>query len=174
MYNTVFTTGYWDNRDNSSSTVVVDVKTEQSKDTVTLSIIKILNPDSDWTTQHKPDPNVPPQSHQVRARTISNYNVRNANYILKGNTYFYSYPVIRTSKGDLIELDNLESYLFTSQYISFLGREHSSEGAYVEIKAYIKDSPRTFDKASDRTFDLLVDLIYWKDSTNSKKIVTKH
>src|SRR5690348_3472503 len=74
------------------------------------SIIRLKRPDSSWNSQIKPDPNVLPQTHLVRGRTIHNYTVKNNHYIFRGNDYFYSNPVIYNDSANY-EIDDYNAFI---------------------------------------------------------------
>lgn len=69
-------------------------------------------PDQEWKKQSNPDPNVEPQSHVVRSKTNSSYFVKNGNYSLKSNYYFYSYPIITLDNAELHIVDDVDSFFY--------------------------------------------------------------
>ena len=69
-------------------------------------------PDQEWKNQRNPDPNVEPQSHVVRSKVNSSYFVKNGNYSLKSNYYFYSYPVVVFDNGEVYIVDDIDSFFY--------------------------------------------------------------
>ena len=69
-------------------------------------------PDQDWKNQENPDPKVEPQSHVVRSKVNSSYFVKNGNYSLKSNYYFYSYPVVVFDNGEVYIVDDIDSFFY--------------------------------------------------------------
>ena len=69
-------------------------------------------PDQKWKNQGNPDPKVGPQSHVVRSKINSSYFVKNGNYSLKSNYYFYSYPVVIFDNGEVYIVDDIDSFFY--------------------------------------------------------------
>ncbi len=46
--------------------------------------------DQDWLNQGTPEPNVPPQSHVINARTNRAWRKQNEDFVIRGRTYFTS------------------------------------------------------------------------------------
>ena len=69
-------------------------------------------PDQEWKNQKNPDPKVEPQSHVVRSKVNSSYFVKNGNYSLKSNYYFYSYPVVVFDNGEVYIVDDIDSFFY--------------------------------------------------------------
>ena len=80
-----------------------------------LYFIKGEAPDQEWKYQDNPDPKVEPQSHVVRSKTNSSYYVKNGNYSLKSNYFFYSYPVVALSNGDIQIIDDIDSFFYEKE-----------------------------------------------------------
>ena len=84
-------------------------------------VIKGESPDYDWSKQENPDPDVKPQSHVVRNKVNKNYYVKNGNYSLKSNYYFYSYPIIifdndADKKDNLYIIDDIDSFFYEDEF----------------------------------------------------------
>ena len=75
-------------------------------------IIKAEGPDESWKEQENPDPKVKPQSHVVRSKLNSHYFIKNGNYTLKSNYYFYSYPIVVLDNGEITIIDDVDSFFY--------------------------------------------------------------
>jgi len=79
-------------------------------------LIEINNPDKNWTMQNRPSPQMNPQTHLVRLRSIDNYKANNQNFIIKGNKYFYSNLFLFNGKNSAFEIDDLDAFFFDKNY----------------------------------------------------------
>jgi len=116
----------------------------------TISSISFLKfkVDSNWANQVEPDPNVKPQTHVVRQRTVPNYNVSNDNYYLKGNTYSLSNYIVSLG-SEFFEIDSIEDFLsqqecYCQSYklntmINYIGHEEKTLRSYIKPKLVKRD-----------------------------------
>ena len=86
-----------------------------------LYLIRGEAPDENWGMQGNPDPNVKPQSHVVRSKIDKNYLVRNGNYTIKSNYFFYSYPIIVLNDEDNNDnnikiVDDIDSFFYEDEF----------------------------------------------------------
>ena len=79
-------------------------------------IIKGEAPDEIWSYQENPDPKVEPQSHVVRSKINPHYFVKNGNYSLKSNYFFFSYPVVVYDNGEFQIVDDIDSFFYKDKF----------------------------------------------------------
>jgi hypothetical protein len=121
-----------------------DYKEYNLKDFVNLEEKQIIffkfRTDSNWFIQDKPDPNIPPQSFVVFLRSNSSKIYSNPNYLIKGNDYFLSNPIIieknlekkvlyeeelSINNMELVVADNLREELATFEIIDLRNKSLS-------------------------------------------------
>lgn len=92
---------YWKNLTDNS----LMIKTDQYKSPY---IVTVFSADDNWAHQTDPDPDLPPQTHLVNLKTISDYYVNNGNYQIYSNMYSNIYMLI--SDGRYLEIDCFVCY----------------------------------------------------------------
>jgi hypothetical protein len=119
--------------------------------------IQLISIDRAFANQNTPKPEIKPQTHLVRLRTVQNYTVSNDNYILKGNDKYVSNPIMNIN-STLIEIDDYNAYLLNSNMISLIDYNCNCSK---NIKAII-DIKRSecSCKSSEWLFNVNVRLIY--------------
>jgi hypothetical protein len=147
-----------------------------------VAILKTLGVDYDLLSQDKPEPNVPPQSHLIKVRSEKNYKAENDNYILKGNDQFYSNPVIITTVGKLIEIDDHCAYLlsknnsllYLEQFTEVISKENENTVNYTiesGLNIHIFDE---VNYTSDWLFEISLNFLINKSQNKVKRSEIDH
>ena len=150
----------------------VKVKTKKGS----IYIIKGEGPDESWKEQGNPDPNVSPQSHVVRSKTNNTYFIKNGNYSLKSNYYFYSYPVVVFDNGEIYVIDDVESFFYEND-LNFLNLIVSTNDKNYRINSQIFCNRKKLNKenknylSSETIFEININIdILAKKGNNLKKL----
>lgn len=136
-------------------------------------------PDSTWSTQEHPDPNVSPQSHVVRSKTNLTYFLSNGNYTVKSNYYFYSYPIVISDKYPPLIVDDIDSLFYPAQHdLTFIPLEYTTlPNDYVihyNTLLTLKSNISTPTLTSTIEYDAhLYMTLYHKDSSQNEKYTNK-
>jgi hypothetical protein len=127
--------------------------------------IQLVGVDNAFSSQSKPKPEIKPQGHLVRLRSITNYTVSNDNYILKGDDRFISNPIININ-GNYVEIDDYNAYIFNSSMLSLIDNNSTKN-----IQTYINVTRTECScKSNDWHFDVSVKYIYNPNNTNLDNI----
>ena len=134
-------------------------------------------PDQEWKYQEDPDPKVEPQSHVVRSKTNSKYFVKNGNYSLKSNYFFYSYPVVALDNGEIQIIDDIDSFFYEKE----LGNLHliiNQIGNDYKIVSQVFCNKKLNNKkrylSSENTFEINLEMhIYENKRIKPKKMLNQ-
>jgi hypothetical protein len=120
-------------------------------------ILKMLGIDQDLLIQNNPNPNVLPQSHLSKSRSLTNYTAENDNYILKGSDYFYSNPVLINLSGKAVEIDDLSAF-----WLNQLPKSLEME-KYTDIAVLVDNKTLAYNIYSDMNIKTYRDFQYTSD-----------
>ena len=147
------------NREDSNQIINIDLKNNY------LALIKLTNVDNIWSNQISPEPLIKPQTHIVRLRSVSNYTVKNENYILNGNNYFLSNRIFKKD-NITYEIDDNNAYLFNSNMV----KANTIINNNFRIKAFYNfEKFANFTKTSEWLFRLNLSFIIQVNNEDSEE-----
>ena len=157
-----------------NSTIIDDRAPFSYESKGTIYFIRGEGPDSEWKSQIKPDPNVEPQSHIVKSKTIKNYNISNGNFTLRSNYYFYSHPIIILENGFVSVVDDIDSLFYKMNQDVLLIPFHSTMYDYnLSTLVDFEQKKNSHSLSSEIVFEVSVTILFSESNSKISSIINK-